>query len=255
MKIRPADLFVQVTYQDLHKFFRLICLFKVNCEVFISEDALRSYDEVDAKRLARALGTRKIAIRIHGPIVDPYRDGADKIKATHEELIRFCKILGSKNVVLHVEYRRRKSPSVDTWLADNAGYWREIQGLAEKNSITLLLENHFERNADAIVGLMKMVASDNLKACFDIGHFHAFGEKDVTALLDDYPPGTVSEVHLSDNCGDDDTHLPLGCGTFDFKLFFNGLDARDIRPVFVIEASNLWKVLRGIWYLKKQKYL
>jgi sugar phosphate isomerase/epimerase len=152
-------------------------------------------------------------------------------------------------MVTHVEYSRRRHPSVEGWIKEQVGFWKEITDYASREGVTVLLENHTEHNPDAIVGLLKELETDNLKACFDVGHYHAFGEKAPYEFIDSYPKGSIAEVHLSDNKGDGDTHLSLGRGTIDFPAFFKALTEHDIRPLYVIEAKRASEIIEGFIYL------
>jgi sugar phosphate isomerase/epimerase len=255
MKIPARDLLVQVRYKDLIKYAGLLTLFRIGCEVFISEEVLNSCREDEVRRLAAAFNARDIPIYIHGPVINPSDTDAGAIKALYGKVFELGVKFGSKVVVTHLEYNHKKSPQLAAWIEENAPLWRDVRLLASRYSVAVLLENHYDHTADAIVGMMEKVGADNLKACFDIGHFHAFGHKGMAELLDSYPPGSIEEVHLSDNRGDEDAHLALGDGTIDFGSFFGHLEARGIRPVFVVEARSLWRVLKGIWYLKKKGFL
>ncbi len=45
----------------------------------------------------------------------------------------------------------------------------------------------------------------------------------------------VSTVHLHDNLGDKDNHLPLGKGSIDFITLFNKFNKLETNPLFIIE--------------------
>ena len=57
---------------------------------------------------------------------------------------------------------------------------------------------------------------ESLGFCFDMGHFNLFGQ---TRTLPDYLSyfkGLIGHVHIHDNNGKADQHLPPGLGTIDF---------------------------------------
>ncbi len=45
----------------------------------------------------------------------------------------------------------------------------------------------------------------------------------------------ISEIHLHDNHGERDEHLPLGEGNIDLPAVFAQLKMRNLRPALVIE--------------------
>ena len=92
----------------------------------------------------------------------------------------------------------------------------KLKTMLEKTSSTLCLEN--VRSNENLFTLLKLNLP-NLKACFDLGHAHAYGdEKEVFEKL----KNKIACTHLHDNFGKDD-HLILGEGEIDFKSIINEL--------------------------------
>jgi sugar phosphate isomerase/epimerase len=61
--------------------------------------------------------------------------------------------------------------------------------------------------------------------------------------------GRLGQVHLHDNWGDIDAHLPFGEGNFPIHEFFALLARQNLDPIFTIEAhseKNLWQALKNI---------
>ena len=59
----------------------------------------------------------------------------------------------------------------------------------------------------------------------------------------------LGHLHLHDNRGKSDEHLPVGCGTFPFTELFDNLRSLDARPTITLEAHNetdLWQSLNNI---------
>jgi sugar phosphate isomerase/epimerase len=241
-KIQRNKLFVQVTFQDLLEKLWLIFLFKVNCEVYIGPTEINSYNIAGIMRAARLLDKRGALRRVHAPICDPNKEGFDKFKEIYYKTSRFCKHLGADTIVMHPE---------GYWPEENLDIWKEIASSAEKDSVRVLLENHQEISAISIVKILSAVNSEYLKACFDVGHFYVFGEKDPKSILSHYPADSIDEVHLSDNMGDEDSHLPLGKGRIDFLRFLKAVDDISLKPCYTIEAKDVPGIVKGIWYLKK----
>ena len=241
-KILKNKLFVQVTYKDLLEKLWLIFLFRVNCEVYINPAKINSYNVSEIEHAARLLDRRGVLRRVHAPVCDPNKEGFDKYKEVYYKTSQFCRHLGADTIIMHTE---------GYWPGEHMHVWSEIANLAEKDSITVLLENHQERSAKPIIKIITTIDSENLKACFDIGHFTVFGEKDAVLFLNDYPEGLIREIHLSDNMGDEDSHLPLGKGRINFFNFFKAIDSASLDPYYTLEAKDLSGVIAGIRYLKK----
>lgn len=65
----------------------------------------------------------------------------------------------------------------------------------------------------------------------------------------------IGHLHLHDNFGKFDEHLPVGGATFPFDRFFAALKKLDVRPTVTLEAhtqEHLWQSLEN---LQKTSYL
>ena len=115
--------------------------------------------------------------------------------------------------------------------------WTPLVEEAEKQGIILLLENVFEPEPETIQMLLEAVDSPHFAFCFDTGHWHIFGRTEVDEWLQRLG-SKMTEVHLHDNHGERDEHLPPGDGTFDFGGFFSLLRMYQLSPVFTIEVRG-----------------
>ena len=68
----------------------------------------------------------------------------------------------------------------------------------------------------------------------------------------------LGHLHLHDNHGKTDEHLPVGCGTFPFAELFQTLRAIGAKPTMTLEAHNqdaLWESLNNIKSMKLLDFL
>ena len=81
--------------------------------------------------------------------------------------------------------------------------------------------------------LFQLLNGFDMDICFDVGHAHTMG------AIEDFlkHKDRFINVHLHDNMGDRDQHLPVGEGNIDFKKVLSGLSGYKGR--YVIEARNL----------------
>jgi len=84
---------------------------------------------------------------------------------------------------------------------------------------------------------------------FDIGHANTIGEiKDFTKLLDKF----IVNVHLHDNDGRVDEHLPIGKGSIDFvRLFKTMKDWRNNKPL-IIECHSYAGIKESIEFMNQK---
>jgi sugar phosphate isomerase/epimerase len=63
----------------------------------------------------------------------------------------------------------------------------------------------------------------------------------------------LGQIHIHDNNGIYDEHLPIGEGNFPFQQFFSMIRERDVNPIITLEShteQNLWKMLEKIKAMK-----
>jgi sugar phosphate isomerase/epimerase len=92
------------------------------------------------------------------------------------------------------------------------------------------------------------MSSDSICFCFDTGHFNAFSHAPLILWMKELGK-YLGHLHLHDNHGQSDEHLPVGCGTFPFTELFDNLQSFAARPTITLEAHNetdLWQSLNNI---------
>ena len=96
--------------------------------------------------------------------------------------------------------------------------------------------------------LSEEMNSGNFGICLDTGHFNLFskiGLREWIGIIRPY----IMELHLHDNYGVSDDHLPPGRGTFDFKTLFEEILGIDC--VYTLEAHSIDDVKESLKSLKK----
>lgn len=81
--------------------------------------------------------------------------------------------------------------------------------------------------------------------CFDVGHANTTGEIENFLRLTD----SFINVHVHDNDGRSDHHMPLGEGTIDFESVIRELS--EYSGNFVLEARTMESALKGKEFLKR----
>ena len=113
-----------------------------------------------------------------------------------------------------------------------------IEEVALDSGVRVALENMPKMGTMMVMGrspaeLLPLIEDLDIGICLDIGHAHTAG------TIDDFlrHKDRVINVHVHDNLGDWDSHLPVGDGNIDFKKVLRGLSGYDGR--YVIEAHGL----------------
>jgi sugar phosphate isomerase/epimerase len=121
--------------------------------------------------------------------------------------------------VLHSGLHYVPHPQADALVAQAvAASLGELEG----SSVPIALENLALTHHDYVRGpqqLRDLTTRHGMKNCLDVGHAHVEGTREGRALIGEYARvlgADVIHLHLHDNRGTGDEHLPIGQGTIDF---------------------------------------
>lgn len=169
-------------------------------------------------------------LAVHGPflgLVYNYMDHILRAAVAERMDLTFAlaKTLGADRLVLHTNFRYEvfQFHFERLWLEGNVKFWRrEIRRYAEAG-IQVVLENLVEPNPDLMIELCDRVDSEYFRLCLDVGHVNVFSELSPPQWVERL--GTrLAHVHLHDNHGKSDEHLPVGAGNIDFDAFFEAIE-------------------------------
>ena len=114
--------------------------------------------------------------------------------------------------------------------------------------IPLVLENVWEQDPELHLELLEGIRSPWFGFCLDVGHQNSFSRTTLDKWLQMTWP-YLKEVHLHDNDGSFDTHLPVGLGSIDFDCLFGFLSEKKISPLLTMEPhtiEHLYESLAGL---------
>jgi len=158
----------------------------------------------------------------------------DKIKKAVEMAHR----LGAISIVCHPGYNKWFfDGNEQLWLDNSIGTWSEVLGEA-KGGPTVILENIFEETPSTFIALFGCFKDKDLYFCFDSGHFNLFSTISLQEWLTPLK-SRIREMHLHDNNGRSDEHLPIGRGAFPFRelrAFVKQLNSVIYTSEFHVEA-------------------
>ncbi|MDW7733211.1 MAG: sugar phosphate isomerase/epimerase [Methanolobus sp.] len=123
--------------------------------------------------------------------------------------------------------------------------------LAADMGITIAVENMpdhpkiFGKYPDEMLDILEQTDRKNVGMTLDVGHANTMG------LLDEFVEkckGKLSHMHIHDNHGEYDEHLPLGQGNIDWKKLMDSLSG--YKGLMVTEMGDLEEGRQCIEYLK-----
>ncbi len=132
---------------------------------------------------------------------------------------------------------------------------RELNRTVEDRGIAVSLENMPLLNIT--VGhtpeeLLRMTEGTEIGICIDIGHANITGNKD--AFLDLLP--NIGNIHIHDNMGERDEHLPLGEGNIDFERVLKRIVGSGYGRGYVIEAEgSIASGVKSLGFLRRHNLL
>ena len=247
---------INIPYSMLLQRIDFVIGHRLRPEIYFSGDDLDACNEMEAKQLADTLHQKDLECHIHGPFMDLSPGGMDR-RVREVTLDRFSKTIDlaalfkPKAIVFHPGYEKWKfDGDVDLWLESSLRTWRPLVEEAKERGLTLAIENIFEESPDSLLRLLKEIDSPHFRFCFDTGHHHVFSKIPLPLWMEALR-GYLLEVHLHDNYGEMDEHLPMGEGSFDFHGFFDLLSQWGLNPIYTLEPHEEAHLWRGLEAAKK----
>ena len=99
--------------------------------------------------------------------------------------------------------------NLDRWVKVALETWARVLEAGEESGLVILLENVYEREPEPIRRVLEQTDHPRLRACLDTGHFNTWARSPLSRWLEALEPW-LSRLHLHDNDGSFDQHLPIG---------------------------------------------
>ncbi|MBN1695246.1 sugar phosphate isomerase/epimerase [candidate division WOR-3 bacterium] len=184
-------------------------------------------------------------ISVHGPFVGiryTYNDYLLKeaVKKRMQKTYEMAKKLKPEILVVHsgISEDIKKWELEKLWLEETINFWKSEIKKYEKEGIKIVIENLVEESPDILIKLCDAVNSDFFALCLDIGHMNVFSNLSPSDWVKKMY-NRLQYVHLHDNKGKKDEHLPVGKGNIDFDNFFNSIkNKNDITIALELDHST-----------------
>lgn len=207
------------------------------------------------KTIARKVSTR---LTVHGPFIGLIYNHNDcllkqAIRKRLDMTFEMTRALKPDTLVLHTQYRNSfpKFEMEEMWAEKVADFWRKEIRRYAACGVRVVLENLEEPDPKLMIDLVDRVNHEYLGLCLDTGHANIFSDLKLSQWVKRMGR-RLMHIHIHDNNGDMDSHLPVGAGNIDFKDLFNAV--RRIVPQTTVSLevhekpavimTNLRKVLQ-----------
>ena len=248
---------VTVPYFGLDQYLPIIKKERLNLEIYFSSGRFDEIQKSDIVEL-REKFDYKPELTIHSPFMDLSPAAVDpRIREVtfnrYSSILDFAEVLEPKIVVFHSGYYRwQYENNINKWLKGSLETWRLLNKRAEEMGVKIAIENIFEDEPENLRILAEEMNSENFGLCVDVGHINLFSRIPLQEWLQ-IVRLFIKELHIHDNDGSGDDHLPIGEGNVDFDTVFKMSEGLDC--VYTIEAhtvKNAQKSLERIGkYLEK----
>jgi sugar phosphate isomerase/epimerase len=159
--------------------------------------------------------------------------------------------LGAGQAVLHLGYDQRMHPDpVEYAQRLGQALWPTVARLAQ-GGCRVALETVFEPDPRPLLLAREELAAQGVEDvgfCLDVGHALTFSRTGLGDWWEALAPHLL-ELHLHDNDGQGDWHLPPGQGAVDWAWLGQALAALPRLPVLTLEPhreGHLWASLRAL---------
>lgn len=222
------NLFIQIPYTHLAEHLDFLIRNRLQPELALSGADLDDLNNQTLAKLIAPLRDAGLSRTVHAPSVDLNPGAIDRLvsQATAKRLTQsldFSAQVGAGLMVVHPGYDRwRYGGNWQVWLDQSLHFWPSLLSRAEDCGIRIMLENIFDTDPVPLRALLDQLNHPNLGFCLDIGHLNLFSTVELDQWL-----GSLGEhlghLHLHDNHGTADDHLPIGHGNVNFTPLFTWL--------------------------------
>ena len=230
---------------------------KLQPEVACQEVLLEKLDFEQLGDCATQLQEQGLGTTLHAPFTG-FNPGSSKKRTRNasmkiaDQSLHLAEKLRARRIVFHpgLTYGA-DGKKLDLWLQNNLSFWPEFLARAADFNCTICIENIYETTPDIFVNLLSAINSPQMGHVFDIGHWNMFATGKILDWLNTTAP-YLKHLHLHDNHGEGDEHLPIGQGYIPFSTLFKWLKTTDISPTITLENHNLPDVELSLKIIQQQ---
>ena len=158
--------------------------------------------------------------------------------------------LDVKYVVFHSSaFPFLRGAYLSLWAGVCAEFYME---LADEYGLIICVENSMDVNPEPLCALLRETSAAQVQVCLDIGHAH-YAQVPLEQWFDELGEH-IGYLHLSDNNGQFDEHLPLGLGNVDWALADSLWRQLGRSVPMTLEVGGITGVEQSLTYLKQHGY-
>ena len=223
---------------------RMLAAAGVGPEIYLSGAALDAMSPGEAERQAEELRDAGIrSLSFHAPFEDVWPGARDeevrRVSVRRlTQALDLAPVFRPAGIVLHGGYFGWIFDfHPEKWLGPARRSFLELAERAEKVGTELFVENVFDEVPDHLLRLREAVGSPRLHFCFDPGHATLFSKFPVQRWAEEFGE-EIRLMHVHDNRGLRDDHLPVGEGSINFRGVLLAVRDAGARPILTVEPHR-----------------
>ncbi len=228
----------------------------VGAEIYLSAAVLDALSPERARAAAESLRAAGVATStFHAPFEDVWPGARDEeirrlsVKRLRQA-IALAPVFRPLGIVVHGGYFEWLFDfAPEKWLEPARRSFSEIADAAEAAGVDIFVENVFDEAPDHLLRLRDAVGSPRLSFCFDPGHATLFSRLPLQKWAEAFGP-LVREMHVHDNRGLRDDHLPVGEGSINFRGVILAVADAGGRPILTVEPHRVEHFHRAVSSLR-----
>lgn len=221
-------------------------------EVCIDSDQLRYFERDACRRVANAFRFKGLPATFHAPFLridpgstdKPSRDYALSILL---RTVRVAAYFSPLALVCHAGPLYAPNDGLAAWAGRAMEVFGPVAEACAEMGCVLTLENILHSEPDQLLPYFEQLPQ--ARWCFDVGHMHAFSGVDASRWVDVLGP-YLGHLHLHDNFGQGDQHLPVGHGSVDYRALMNRLGAHSEPVAATVEVHYRHEFAASLEYLR-----
>lgn len=244
---------VHMPYNERKKYFNRFIELKIGPEIYFTGHDLDNLNIKELEGISKSLQENRLIPSVHAPFLDINLSATDTaiVEVTQKRLmktIELAEILNASGIVIHPGFDPYRFRAMEeSWLSSAKKNLEPILNKAEKVKIPLAIENIFDEHYEYLKKIIIFFSSPCLGHCFDTGHFNIFAKVGLEEWLNNMNRYIFS-LHIHDNLGYIDQHLPVGEGSFPFTFFFSKIN--DNIKWQTLEMHNEQSVIKCVQNIK-----
>jgi sugar phosphate isomerase/epimerase len=245
-------LHVHLPYRNLEAGLPLVLEQGLQPEIAFRGTDLDTASLQELRGLGRRLADAGLAVTVHGPFHDLNPGALEPLvwQATRQRFLQTLEAaaaLQAQLVVFHPGYEHWKYGGQDhLWLEQNLLFWPLLLVVARQAGIQIAVENIFETSPATLLALFQAFPQADFGHCFDVGHWQLFADTSLADWFAALGPRLL-HLHLHDNHGAADDHLPVGEGVIDFAALFSLVRNLPRTPSMTLEAHDQEALQRSLF--------